>query len=418
MAKLLPIAFLVAVLTATAAADRVLLTDGRSFTGVVTIDGDAVQIVMEYGTIRVPRSEVTSVEMGDTPEMELAKKLVGVPTDSAAGLCDVAKWAAQNNLSRQAEDLFARVLKLDPENAAARAALGYAKIDGEWRTFAQGLELARNKLEAGQFQSLLLDVLPPLDGIAHGKDKHLAIQELAAQAQLRGAKISAAARAFEELAAKASGPGGGAVRFAAIAEILKDNPDGMYILAEPYPPTGDLLGGDQPAVRAGPASLADPRVLQAALADRAKKDIQLARQLLDQIRTVGDSETLRAKGPQAGRAMDRAEALSPGIARSYRIELVRLRIESLRRDTDQQAKDFDKEMASLGKSDLPTPAYRSKVQKMISVLDSIRDGLREITDVAKPYPRDLVLDVKWAELDLKKIKEMRDVLTGELDARK
>ena len=55
---------------------------------------------------------------------------------------------------------------------------------------------------------------------------------------------------------------------------------------------------------------------------------------------------------------------------------------------------------------------------MIALLDSIHDGLKEINDVAKPFPRDLVLDAKWADLDLKKIKEMRDVLTGELDARK
>jgi hypothetical protein len=419
MARVLPIASLLALLAALAApaaADRVLLTDGRSFTGAVTTDGDTIQIVMEFGTIRVSRAEVASIEIGDTPDVVLAKKLATIPADNAPALCEVAKWAAANNLPRQADELFAKVLRLDPDNAAAHAALGHARIDGEWRTFAQGLELARNKLEAGQVQSLLLDVLPALDGLAHGKDKHLAIQELAALAQLRGAKISAATRAFEELAGKAAPPS--ATRFTAIAEILKENPDGLYILAEPYPPAGNLLGGEQPSVKAGPASLTDPRVLQAALADRAKKDIQAARLLLDQIRMVGDSETFKARSPAANRAMDRAEALSPGIARSYRVELVRLRIEGIRKDTDQQAKDFDKEMASLGKSDLAPGAYRSKVQKMIALLDSIHDGLKEINDVAKPFPRDLVLDAKWADLDLKKIKEMRDVLTGELDARK
>ena len=78
----------------------------------------------------------------------------------------------------------------------------------------------------------------------------------------------------------------------------------------------------------------------------------------------------------------------------------------------------DKELASLGKSDLAVPDYRRKVQKLLSVLDAIRDDLKEIADVSKPYPRELLLDVKWAEVDIKKIKEMRDVLIGELDVRR
>jgi hypothetical protein len=416
MARALATACLLAILAASALADRVQLNDGRSFTGIVTVEGDSVQIVMEYGTIRVPRSEVTSIEMGDTPEMELARKLSGIPADNPGALCDVAKWAAQNNLPRQAEELFRRVLRMDGENAVARAALDYAKVEGEWRTFSQGLELARNKLEAGQFQALLGDVLPPLESLAHTKERQVALGELAAMAQLRSGKIAAAAKAFEDLCARAAPPA--ATRYAAIAEVLKENPDGMSVLAEPYPPGGELLGGNQPAVKAGPASLTDPRVLQAALADRAKKDIQVARDLLDEMRKSADAETVKAKGAQAAKSLNRADALAPGIARSYRVELVRLRIESIRREIDQQAKDFDKESATLGKVELPVPAYRAKVQKLISLLDVIRENLKEIVEISKPFPRDLLLDVKWAELDLRKNKEMRDVLTGELDVRK
>jgi hypothetical protein len=416
MAKALSIACWLAILAAPAWADRVQLADGRSFTGVVTVEGDSVQVVMEYGTIRLNRAEVVSIELGDTPEVELGKRLAAVPADNPTALCEVAKWAAQNNLPRQADDLYNKVLKLDPDHAAARAALDYVKLDGEWRTFAQALDLARNKLEAGQHQALLSAVLPALQPLARTKDRLLALRELEGLCQLRAARIASAAKTFDELAAKSAGAG--AIRFGAIAEILKENADGMYILTEPYPPVGELLGGTEPAVKAGPASLTDPRVLQAALADRAKKDIQTARQTLDEIRMVGDSETVKAKGPLAGRSLDRAEAMAPGIARSYRIELVRLRIEVLRKEVDQQAKDFDKELASLGKSDLAVPDYRRKVQKLLSVLDAIRDDLKEITDVSKPYPRELLLDVKWAEVDIVKIKEMRDVLIGELDVKR
>ena len=179
-----------------------------------------------------------------------------------------------------------------------------------------------------------------------------------------------------------------------------------------------LAGGDQPGLKAGPASLTDPRVLQAALADKAKKDISAARQLIEEMRNAGDAEAFKSKAASAGKALDRAEAMAPGIARSYRVEIVRLRIGRIRDEADQVARDFDKESNTLGKVDLPVPAYRAKVQKLISLLDTMGGDLKEIVEISKPFPRDLLLDVKWAELDLKKNKEMRDVLVGELDVRK
>jgi len=415
MARALPTALLLAILAASAAADKVQLNDGRSFTGIVTVEGDTVQIVMQYGTIRVPRADVTAIDMGDTPEMELANKLSGVPADNPSALCDVAKWAAQNNLPRQAEELFRRVLRMDADNAAARAALDYIKVEGEWRTFSQGLELARNKLEAGQFAAVINAVLPALDSQANTKERQLALGELGAMALLRSAKFAAAGKAFEELASKAAPPA--AIRYAAIAEVIKENADGMYILSEPYPPAGELLGGEQAVIKAGPASLTDPRVLQAALSDRARKDISSARQLIDEMRKAGDAETFKLKAASAGKALDRAEALAPGIARSYRVEIVRLRIEKVRDEIDQLARDFDKESGTLGKADLPVPAYRAKVQKLIALLDSMRDNHKEIVEACKAYPRDLLLEGKWAETNLKKIKEMRDTCTGALDAK-
>jgi hypothetical protein len=40
-----------------------------------------------------------------------------------------------------------------------------------------------------------------------------------------------------------------------------------------------------------------------------------------------------------------------------------------------------------------------------------------VLDVAKAYPRDLVLEVEWAQQDLKKIEAMKTVLTSELDSK-
>ena len=47
-----------------------------------------------------------------------------------------------------------------------------------------------------------------------------------------------------------------------------------------------------------------------------------------------------------------------------------------------------------------------------------RDDLKKIMAVARPYPRELVLEIKWAELDLTKVNSMRKILVTEIDGRK
>lgn len=416
MVRALWTACFLSLLAGSAAADRVTLVDGRTLNGNVTIDGDTVQIEMEYGVVRIPRAEVQSIESRDTPEVELAKKVAQAPPENAPALAEIARWAGQSGLLRQAEELYGKAIKIDPNNAAARAALDFVRMDGEWRPFPQALELARSKVEANESGPLLREALPGLEELATSRDRQLAVRELAGLAYLRAGEFGAAAKTFEDLSAKATGPD--AVRFAALAEILKESPDGMYVLPEPYPPGTELLEKEGPSLKAGPVSLRDGLALQAALHDRAKKEIEAARKLIQEAPKAPDPDAARAKNAQAARFLDRAEALAPGIARSYRVEMARARIAALRKDSDKDAQEFDKEMATLGRDDMAAAAYRAKVQRLIYLLDNVRDDLKEILDACKPYPRDLILEVTWAELDLKKIKEMREVLAGELDAKK
>ncbi len=74
-------------------------------------------------------------------------------------------------------------------------------------------------------------------------------------------------------------------------------------------------------------------------------------------------------------------------------------------------------MATLGKKDLTVQAYRSMVQRLMHNLDSVRESLKGVIDIAKPYPRELVLEVEWAQQDLKKLEAMRVILAAELDAK-
>ncbi|HUU57922.1 MAG TPA: hypothetical protein VMZ50_00145 [Phycisphaerae bacterium] len=410
----------VGLLAATAVADTVVLKDGRTFTGTVTVEADAVLITVEYGSLRFGKDEVARIEIKDTPGAKLAKKLQAIDKDDPEELYAVAQWAAENALSEQAQELYTRVLTLDPNHSSARRALGYAKIDGEWRTFDQGLELSRSKLEAGQYRLLLDTVLPELERLAPGKDKALVIRELFGLTQLRSGKFAEAARTFKDLAERV-GPSGG-FRCATVAEVLQAHPDGMYLLTEAYPPTAQLLGTDRPAraLEAGPVPLSNPLALEAALRDHAKKHVEAGQNAMAEAGKLDatDPDAARAKYTAAERAFDKADALFAGISRSWRVQMVRQRIVSLRKDVTAGAEKFDKELATLGKRSLPPAAYRNKILRLRYLLDNVRTDLKDILKIAEPYSRDLILEVRWAQLDLDKMDRMRQVVTEQLDGKK
>jgi hypothetical protein len=420
MARVLLSGCLVALLAASAAADKLILTDGRTFTGTVAVEGDTVLITVPYGTLRFPKTQVERIELMDTPEQEFRKKLGEAPLDDPNALYNLAQWADHSSLARQAGDLYALILKLSPNHRATRKALGYIRVGKSWLTFDQALQQARGRLEAGGYEALLEEVLPALKAAATTKARHAEVEELLGLTQLRSRQFAAAAATFAALGKTADPPL--AARAAAIADILAENADGMYVLRETYPPSAPLLSGatSAPSVQPGPASIANPLVLEAALRDLAKKQIATGRKLMDEAQKLErtDPDPAASKYAQAEEALNRADALVGGIARSYRIEIARRKIAAIRKDADADAKRFDEAMAKLGLKDMTAPAYKTMVQRLIHHLDSTRDDLKRIQEIAEPFSRELVLEMKWAELDLTKIENMRKILVTELDGRK
>lgn len=415
MVRMLALTALIAVVCSDVRADELVLKDGRTFTGIVTIKDDVVLIEMSYGTLSFSRQQLLRIDVKDTPEQEFDKRLAKLPANDANALYILAKWARDNSLNQKADDLYRRVLKVEPDHAQARKALGQIRIDGQWREFDQALELARGKLEAGRYDQLLKEILPELEEMA-SREKASLVREVVGLSELRARKFTQAGRTFSELSRKVSGAR--AIRFAAIAELLNQNADGMYVVNEPYPPESvfnDLPG----AVAVGPASLARPLVLEAALRDRAKVDIKAGRELMEAATKLESTDPDAAVGKyvQAGKAYDNADAIVDGIAHSWRVEIARRRINSMRTIADADAKKFDAALASLGGRDLSPQAYRTLVMRLMRNLDSIRDGLKATLDIAKPYPRELVLEVNWAQQDLRKIEAMRDILATELNAK-
>ena len=418
MARFATSLFLLAAMCASAAADRVVLTDGRSFTGAVTIRDDLIEVRLPYGTIQLARHDVLRIERTDTVESQLALMLDRTDQNDPDALCVVADWARQNGLPGKAVELCEAAVAIDPEHALAHKGLEHVNIDGAWMPFDQAMERTRSKLAAGRQDSLLAEVFPQLEETAATSKDLQTVGQLKCEAQLRARRFAEARRAYETLAARAEPPA--ASRFAAVAEILAANADGMYVLTEPFPPAAALLGDAENVVPAGPASLADPRVMEAALRDRAKKHVDAGRALLKEAAQAEplDPEAARAKYAQAARAFDQADALVPEIARSYRLEIARRKITAVRQDIEGDSASFDREMAQLGQSDLSAPAYRNKIVKMMHSLDGVRKGLQNVLEIAGAYPRELVLEIKWADLDLQRVRQMRDILAAELDGAK
>jgi hypothetical protein len=126
-----------------------------------------------------------------------------------------------------------------------------------------------------------------------------------------------------------------------------------------------------------------------------------------------DPDGAKAKTNQAVKCFDNADALVDNISRSWRIEIARRRIAAIRKDTDADAGKFHTLWATLGT--LTPEKYKVTMVRLIHHLDNVRDGLKEILNIAKSYSRELILEIKWAETDLKLVEEKRSDLTAELN---
>ncbi|MFP4140954.1 MAG: tetratricopeptide repeat protein [Planctomycetota bacterium] len=415
MHRVLSATLLLGLIAATCPADLLVLNDGRTFTGQVSEDGDQVSIILPYGTLRFQRSEIARIDRKKTPSEQLNSRLAEIRQDNISSLYRTASWARAQGLTDKADEICRQVLKLAPDHARARADLGQLKINDDWQPLSKGLELARSKLAAGKHSQVDANMLADLQAATRCEADELAVGEIKGLVELRSGEFAQARKTFSTIAEDAEGPR--AHRLKTIAGILEDNDDGMYVLSKPYPASSSLVSGDDtPHLSAGPASLKLPLTLQAALRDAAKKHIDAGEKQMAEARKAEQTDPETAQGiyKKAVRQFDLADALVPKISRTYRVEIARRRIKSIRNDIDMDAKQFDAMRKKLGTKTLTARQYRTLVLKLVHRLNNVRDGLSDILGIAKPYERDLVLELKWAQADLKKTQLLRKVLMEEL----
>jgi hypothetical protein len=124
-----------AALPAAARADKVVLKNGRVFEGKI-IEETADHVVVEFrkygavGTNRIERREIKEIVREASQQEEYEKKIADAKT--AAECVELSKKATEENLPRSAQKALERAVKLEPENAEARALLKHKKVDGKW----------------------------------------------------------------------------------------------------------------------------------------------------------------------------------------------------------------------------------------------------------------------------------------------
>lgn len=111
-------------------ADEVVLRNGSVFNGVVREEGDRVVIEMDFGSMSFKKIDVRSITKGLDPMTEYDQRLKAA-TD-IKGMVEVAAWARAKGLGSRSKDLYTKILTLDPDQADARKALGYEKVNGQW----------------------------------------------------------------------------------------------------------------------------------------------------------------------------------------------------------------------------------------------------------------------------------------------
>lgn len=116
-------------------ADEVVLQTGGRLMGVAQEEGDVVIVETRYGTVRVPRDMVLTIDRTKRSIIEdYRERAEGVDMTDPDEVYQLAKWAKANRLESRARELFQRVIELNPEHEFARRELGYKLFQGRWMT--------------------------------------------------------------------------------------------------------------------------------------------------------------------------------------------------------------------------------------------------------------------------------------------
>ncbi len=127
MRKLLLVIFIVSPVLA----DTVVLKNGLRVAGNVSESDGVVRVEYAGQHWTFKKDNVREILRGNSPREQYAQKAAALG-DDAAGWYRLGLWAREQRLSAQGRRAFQKVLELDTDHRAARRALGYERVDGDW----------------------------------------------------------------------------------------------------------------------------------------------------------------------------------------------------------------------------------------------------------------------------------------------
>jgi len=116
---------------ATAAADTVVLRDGATYDGRVEVTEDGVRVELDFGTVTFERAMVKRIRRARS-RLDVFDERLARAGDDVDALLRLARWAARHGLERRARDAHRRIVAIDPDHGASRAALGHVRVEGRW----------------------------------------------------------------------------------------------------------------------------------------------------------------------------------------------------------------------------------------------------------------------------------------------
>ena len=123
-----------ALLLVSVAADEVELTDGTIIQGKVRDLGDSIRVEKPLGSVTYPKFMVRRIEYRKTPGETYREKRDALEKDDLEGRLALARWCISNKLVEEALAEYRNVLEREPDHEEARAALGFQRHLGKWKT--------------------------------------------------------------------------------------------------------------------------------------------------------------------------------------------------------------------------------------------------------------------------------------------
>jgi hypothetical protein len=187
-----------------ARADQVHLVGGSQLEGKATRQGDKVVIETESGQIALSADSVERIERGQSPVQRYEALEGKLQPGDVKGRLALADFCRDNGMNAREKTLLREVIELDPEQAHARARLGYVKTPAGWITQDEQMRAQGYVRKDGQWVSperaLELDRLRA-EADAAARDRERAQAALDAQ---RAEQVAARQRELDDEADRAA----------------------------------------------------------------------------------------------------------------------------------------------------------------------------------------------------------------------